>query len=249
MPNFDCHSGWQPERVEHGGVLRFFDKARDAAILGDLQDAERLRRLPADGNRGDGDVRAGLGVLADDAAEIHPIQLVAAQDEQVIEIVVEKVDEIFAHGVGGAFIPRRVGERLLRREDFHEAAGKLVEFIRPRNVAVQRGGIELRQNVNAPEAGVDAVGNRDVHQPVFAGQRHGGLGALLGEREQARALPAAHDDGEDVADIDGLATAVQHNLDCADNILPPATAGQAVDAELFYDAVRPSRTMNGANSS
>ena len=61
--------------------------------------------------------------------EIHPVQLVAAQDEQVIEIVVEKVHEILAHGVGGAFIPGRVGERLLRGEDFHEAAGKLVEFI------------------------------------------------------------------------------------------------------------------------
>ena len=44
-------------------------------------------------------------MLADDAAEIHPIQLVAAEDEQVIEIVIEKVREIFPHGVGGAFIP------------------------------------------------------------------------------------------------------------------------------------------------
>ena len=208
-----------------------------------------MRGLPVDGNRGDGDVGAGSGMLTDDPAKIHPIQLVAAEDEQVIEIVIEEVREIFPHGVGGTFIPRRVGERLPRREDFHEAARKEVEFIRARNVAVQRGGIELRQNVNAPESGVNAVGNRDVHQPVFAGQRHGGLRALLGQREQPRALASAHDNGENVADIDGLAAAVQHKPVCTANILPTATAGQAADAEFFYDAVCPSRAMNGANSS
>jgi hypothetical protein len=84
--------------------------------------------------------------------KIHPIQLVAAQDEQVIEIVVHEVDQVFAHGIRRAFIPRGVVERLLRRENFHEAGGKLVELVGPRNVAVQRGGIELRQNVDAAEA-------------------------------------------------------------------------------------------------
>ena len=74
------------------------------------------------GIRGDGDVRAGLDMLRDHPAVIHAIQLVAAQNEQVVEIVVEKVDEVFPHGVRRAFIPRGVGERLLRGEDFHEAA-------------------------------------------------------------------------------------------------------------------------------
>ena len=140
-------------------------------------------------------------------AEIHPIQLVAAQNHELFEIVVEEMDEIFPHGVGRPFIPRGVGERLLRREDFHEpAAGKFVELVGARNVAVQRGRIELCQNVNAPEAGVDAVGDRDVHEPVFAGERHGGLGAVLRERKQPRALAAAHDDAENLAGVGGLAS-------------------------------------------
>ena len=48
----------------------------------------------------------------------------------------------------------------LRGEDLHESGGKLVEFIRPRNMAVQGGGVELRQNVDAAEARVDAVRDR-----------------------------------------------------------------------------------------
>ncbi len=151
--------------------------------------------------------RAGHDVLGDDIPEIHPIQLVAAQNDELFEIVVQEMDEIFPHRVRRPFIPRGVGERLLRREDFHEpAAGKFVELVGARDVAVQRGRIELCQNVDAPEAGVDAVGDRDVHEPVFAGERHGGLGAVLRQRKQPRALAAAHDDAENPAGVGGLAS-------------------------------------------
>src|ERR1019366_7853743 len=133
-----------------------------------------------------------------------------AQNNKVIEVVAQKVDKVFADGVGGAFIPRRVGEGLLRREDFHKAGGEHVKLIRPRNVAVQRGGIEHRQDIKAPEAGVDAVGDGDVHQAVFAGERHGGLGAVLGEREKARAPSTAHDDAQDVAGVERLSSGLWH---------------------------------------
>ena len=192
------------ERIQQRVLLGLFHEARDAVVVVNLHDAAGLGLVAPDRHRGDGDVRAGFAVLLDHLLKIHPIQLVAAQDEQVVEIVVHKVDEIFPHRVRRAFIPRCVVERLLRREDFHEAGGELVELVGARNVAVQRGGIELRQNVNAPEAGVDAVGNRDVHDAVFAGERHGGLGAVLRQRKQARALAAAHDDAENLAGVVGL---------------------------------------------
>ena len=61
--------------------------------------------------------------------------MVAAQDEEVIEVVVQEVEQIFPHRVGCALIPRSVGERLLRREDFHEAAGEMVHFVGLRECA------------------------------------------------------------------------------------------------------------------
>ena len=161
----------------------FSTEARDAPFLVDLHDAEGLRIAPRDRNGGDGDVRAGLGVLADDVAEIHPVQLIAAQDEQVIEIVREKVNEIFADGIRRALVPGRVGKRLLCREQFHEATGEMIELVGLRNMPVQRRGIELGKQVNPAQAGIDAIGNRDVDDAIFAGERHSGLGALLGQRK------------------------------------------------------------------
>ena len=143
-------------------------------------------------------------MLGDDLAEIHPVELVAAQNEHVIERMIQKMNHVLAHGVGGALIPRGVRRRLFGGEDFHEAAAEVVELVGLRDVPVQRGGVELRQQIDAAQAGVDAVGDRDVHEAVFAGERHRRLGAFLREREQPLALSAAHDDGEDVAGVGRL---------------------------------------------
>jgi hypothetical protein len=65
-------------------------------------------------------------------------------------------------------------------------------------------GIELRQQIDPAQAGIDAVRDGDIHDAVFSRERHGRLGALLGERKQSRALPPAHDHGKHIARIDGL---------------------------------------------
>ncbi len=75
---------------------------------------------------------------------------------------------------------------------------------------VKGGGIELGQEINAAEARIDAIGDGDIHQAVFAGQRHGRLAPFAGQREQARALPSAHDDGEHIARIDRHANILCH---------------------------------------
>ena len=166
------------------------------------------RLAPSDGDGRDGDVGARFRVLLDDAAKVHPVELVPAEDEQVVPLVVHEVNHVLADGVGGALIPRGVGVGLLGGEDFDEAAGEVVELVGLRDVPVQRGGVELGEQVDAPQAGVDAVGDGDIDQAILAGQRHRRLGALLGQREQARALPAAHDHREHVAGVGGLAAGV-----------------------------------------
>jgi len=160
-------------------------------------------------------------VLGDDAPVVHAIELVAAENEEVIEIVVEEVNEIFANRVRRALIPGGVGESLFSREDFDKAAGELIELIRLRNVPVQRRGIELGQEINALETGVDAIGNRDVDKAIFAAERDGGFTAVAREWKESRALSAAHNDGEDVARIDRHACLLRHSLElvyCSSNL-------------------------------
>src|SRR5579884_3694551 len=201
---FPVGSAIDLQRIQHRRFLRFFHEPRDAPLGIDLHDAQCFRfRAPHRDGR-DGEVGAGLHVLVHDAAEIHPIKLVAAQDEQIFEIMVQDVNQIFAHGIGGTLIPRRIGKRLFGGKYLDEPAAEMVELVRLRDVAMQGSGVELRQQINAAQAGIDAVGDRDVHKAIFAGERHSGFGAFLGEREKPLALPPAHDDGQDVAGVDGL---------------------------------------------
>jgi hypothetical protein len=96
--------------------------------------------------------------------------------------MVQKVDEVFAHGIRGALIPRGVGESLFGCQDFNKAAGEMVELVGLGNVPVQRGGVELSQQINPPQTGIDAIGDGNVHQAVFAGQRHSRFGPVARQR-------------------------------------------------------------------
>jgi hypothetical protein len=65
-----------------------------------------------------------------------------------------------------------------------------------RQVPVERRRVELRQGVDLGHVGVDAVADGDVDEPVVGAERHRGLGAVLGQRVEARAGAAAEDDAE-----------------------------------------------------
>src|SRR5258706_10087820 len=46
---------------------------------------------------------------------------------------------------------------------------------------------------------IDAIGNRYVHQPILAGERHCRLGTFFGEREESAPLPSSHNHRKHVA--------------------------------------------------
>jgi hypothetical protein len=70
--------------------------------------------------------------------------------------------------------------------------------------------VELRQNIDAPQTGVHAVGNRNIDQPIFSGQWHRWLRPVFRQREQTRSLPAAHDHGKHIAGVGGHALTFCH---------------------------------------
>ena len=75
--------------------------------------------------------------------------------------------------------------------DVDEASGEGVEAVGVGDVLVQTGRLIHGEHVNLHDAGIDAVGNRHVDEAVLAGDGHGRLATILGEREQAVPLPAA----------------------------------------------------------
>ena len=185
------------QAIEHGRVGRFFHEPRDTSLRIGLHDAESLGRLPVDRQGGDGQIGAGCEVVRHEDFEIHLVKLVAAKDEEIIPRALEEVGQILADGIGGALVPAGTGRRLLGGENFHEAArAEDVEFVGRADVLVKRYAVELREQVDAADAGVEAIADRDVDEAVFAAQRDGWLRAVLGQREEPLARAATHDDAE-----------------------------------------------------
>jgi hypothetical protein len=110
-------------------------------------------------------------VLAQDAPVVHPVQVVPGEHEHEVPRGVGDDAQVLAHGVGRPLEPALLERRLLRGEDLQEAAREDVELVGPREVPVQRGRVELRQDEDALHPGADRVAHRDVDQPVLARER------------------------------------------------------------------------------
>jgi len=124
--------------------------------------------------------------------------VVAGEDDDVLHQAVLDVAEhprVLAHGVRGALEPVSVGRRLRCREHLHEALTRnALSVVRLAQVAVERGRVELREDVDLGDAAVQAVAHRHVDQAVRAADWHRRLGALLGQGVQAAAGTTAEDD-------------------------------------------------------
>ena len=149
-----------------------------------------------DRHGGDRHVGAGLDVRSEHVLEVHAVELIAGEDQHVVDAGLLDVAEVLPHGVGRALIPVGVVERLLGGQDLDEAAVEGIEGVGRADVAVQADRVELREHVEAVQPAVDAVRQRDVDQPILAGHRHRRLRAVLGQRIQPRALSAAEHQGD-----------------------------------------------------
>ena len=138
----------------------------------------------------------------DHVLEVHPVQLVAGEDQHVLDARLLDVAEVLPHGVGGALIPVGVVERLLGGQHLDEAAVERIEGVGRADVAVQADRIELRQHVAAVQPAVDAVRQGNVDQPILARHRHRRFRAVLRQRIQPRALSAAEHQRNDVFHIE-----------------------------------------------
>ena len=159
------------------GVFRLFHETRDGVIVAHLHEAETGDFRDGKRNRGDRHIGVRGQMLADDLAKIHPVELVAGQDEHVVEVVVPDVPIGPADRVGGALVPVR-GDTLLRRQQLDEFAHAAVEETPAvLHMPDQALRLVLREHGDAADAGVERVGQREVddahlhHRPA-AGQGH-----------------------------------------------------------------------------
>jgi len=121
--------------------------------------------------------------------EVHAVELVTREDQEVRGGLVREVNEVLPHGIRGALVPVIRFQGLLGGEDLHEALAECIETVGVVDVPVQRGGIELGKDIDLAQAGMDAVGDGDVDQPELPAEGHGRLCTLSSEGYSLWPLP------------------------------------------------------------
>ena len=195
VKDVDAHTGKVALRV--GGL---FLELVDKAVRPDVHDAEArglLHRHLNDRDRAGG---ARLLVRTQHLVIVHFVHMIAREDEHAVGIIHLDEVHVLIDGVGRAGKPRPALPRaLIRGQDVHAAVDAVeVPCLAAADVAVEQQGLVLREYADGVDAGVGAVGQREVDDAVLAAERETGLGDLRREGVQPRALPAREQHGDTV---------------------------------------------------
>ena len=121
--------------------------------------------------------------------------MVARENEDVLGIVILQELNVLVDGVCGALVP--LGLFALVRRQNVDAAAQAVEVPRlaGTDVSVEHMRLVLGQHADSINAGVDAVGKREVDNTVLTAERYGRLSDLFGQHIQTAAAAACEQHG------------------------------------------------------
>ena len=178
--------------------LWFFQKPDHSPGVVQPHDTQRVGFAAVYRDGGDGHVGRGLDVRFEHLLKVHLVQLVAGEDQHVLDTRLLDVAQVPPHGVGGALIPVGVLQRLLRGQHLDETTAERIEVVGRADVTMQADRVELGKHVAAVQPAVDAIRQGDVDQPVFTRHRHGRFGAVFRQWIEPRPLSAAEHQSEHV---------------------------------------------------
>ena len=183
------------------GLCGLFLEADDAPIFIGFDDAE-LAGSFGGGNfdGGDGDFGAGIDVALEHFGVVHFVDVVAGKNENVFGALAAEGIDVLVDGVRGALIPL-LGDAHLRRQDFDKFTETHERRPSGADVARKAEGFILRENEDAMETGVDAIGKRDVNDAIESAERDGRLGAIASEGPEPLALSSSEKYTDGIAHI------------------------------------------------
>jgi hypothetical protein len=183
-----------------GGFCGFSTKSITRPSLVDAHDAELARLGKRHVDAGDAHVGAVLDVAGQHAAVVHLVDVVAGDDQHMLRLVAAEEVEILENRIGGSLIPLVFVNLLLCRQQLDEFVEAPVEKAPAAlDVADQAVRLVLRGDTDLADAGIDAVGEREIEDAELAGEGYRRLRAEVGQLLQAGAAAAGQDDGEGVA--------------------------------------------------
>ena len=148
-------------------------------------------------------------MLLHERAVVERVDRVGAEHDQRLGREVADERGVAPQRVRGALLEARAVVVAEAGLEDQQPAGRAVEVPRAAvgQVVAERDGVELLHHPHVGQAGVQAVAEREVDQPVGAREGHGGLGPLAREELQPPAGPAGEDDDERADAVRGAAHA------------------------------------------
>ena len=127
---------------------------------------------------------------------VHLVDVVAAQHGHILGVVTVHKGDILIDGVGGALVPG-LGFGLGIGGQHVGPAPVAVQIpgLAVADVIVEFQGLVLGEHPHGVNAGVDAVGQWEINDAVFAAEGHRRLGGVLREHVQAAPLAAGQKHG------------------------------------------------------
>ena len=189
-------------RPRHGWrVFHFFVEPDDAPFEVGFDDAEVACFVARHGNGRNGGSSTTRDVRVDHLANIHFVDVVAAEDAHDFRALVS--DDVLAleNGVGRAFEPRKACA-LLGRNGLDELIENGRQSPDAGDVLFERRAFVLREDFDARKTRVDEIRQHDVDDAIAASKRHGGLRAVEGERIKALALATGENHYEHLVRIE-----------------------------------------------
>ena len=129
--------------------------------------------------------------------DVHPVDVVGAEDDDVVGVLV--VDQVhrLEDGIGAALVPL-LACPLLCGHGRHVAPEQVRHAPGQRDVPVQRVRLVLSQDADLGEVGVGEVGQHEIDESIGAAKWHCWLGPVSRQRHQPLTLAAGKDNGQNV---------------------------------------------------
>src|SRR5688572_13049193 len=131
---------------------------------------------------------------------IHLVDVVARQHDDVARHLARNRIEILVYGVGRAEVPM-LADTLLRGEDFDEFAELFGHDVPAHpDVTVERKRLVLGADEDPPQAGIHAIAEREIDNPVRPAEVNRWFCALFGERKKTFPGAASEQNDENVVE-------------------------------------------------
>ncbi len=122
---------------------------------------------------------------------VHLVDVVAAENDDVVRAVALDDVDVLVHGIGGAGVPFGFRHTLRGGQDVEALVALDAEEVPAAlEVTDQAVRLVLRRHADAANAGIQRVGQGEVDDARLAAEVHRGLGAPVGEFHQPAAAAA-----------------------------------------------------------